>query len=314
MPETAELREVATGLSFPEGPVMLPDGDLLFTEMVTGMLKRVPAGGGEVTVVASMGGSANGAAIGPDGRVYVANSGGWSWTRLGEMYLPGNHAGTRADDYIGGRIQVVDLENGSVEDLYIECDGRPLRAPNDLVFDAEGGFWFTDHGHVHDGVRDVGAVYYALPDGSSIVEVIRAADAPNGIGLSPDGGRLYVAETQTSRVWWWDLAAPGRLANDAPFFGNGGTLLAGLPGHQLFDSLAIDGDGYVCVATIVNGGITAISPDGASVQHAALPDPIVTNICFGGDDFRTAYATLSGNGAIVAFEWPRPGLALAHQR
>lgn len=305
------LTELADGLQFPEGPVVLPDGDLLVCELRTGHLVRVPPAGGDRTVVANVGGSANGAAIGPDGAIYVCNSGGWRWTNLGPMVLPGDHDGTQADDYIGGRVQRVDLGTGEVRDLYTECDGNPLKAPNDLVFDADGGFWFTDHGHMRRRERDRGGVYYAAPDGSSIREVIHPMDAPNGVGLSPDGATLYVAETHTGRVFTWALSGPGQLTNPSPPFGNGGTLLHGAPGNQLFDSLAIDGEGHVCVATLGNGGITVISPDGGSVQHAALPDPVTTNICFGGDDLRTAYVTLSATGKLVSFEWPRPGLALA---
>jgi gluconolactonase len=87
-------------------------------------------------------------------------------------------------------------------------------------------------------------------------------------------------------------------------------LLAGLPGLQLFDSLAVDGAGNVCVATLVNGGITVISPNGLSIEHIPRPDPLTTNICFGGADLRTAYITLSGTGRLVAMEWPRPKLRL----
>jgi gluconolactonase len=98
-----------------------------------------------------------------------------------------------------------------------------------------------------------------------------------------------------------------------PGFGaSGGSLLAGLPGLQLLDSLAVDGEGWVCVATLANGGITAISPDGARTEFYALPDPLTTNICFGGRELRTAFVTLSGTGRLVSFEWPRRGLALAY--
>lgn len=305
------LTELAEGLQFPEGPVVLPSGDLLVCELRTGHLRRIAADGSTNEVAADCGGSANGAALGPGGAVYVCNSGGWRWTDLGPMMLPGDHSGTQADDYIGGRIQRVDLATGSVTDLYTECDGRPLRAPNDLVFDSSGGFWFTDHGHMQARVRDRGGLYYARADGSEIREVVFPIDAPNGVGLSPDGGTVYVAETHTGRVFSWTLEAPGRVAGPPPPFGNGGTLVHGAPGNQLFDSLAIDGEGHICVATIGNGGITVISPDGESVQHAALPDPLTTNLCFGGPDLRTAYATLSATGKLVSFEWPRPGLRLA---
>ena len=308
---TTELTELASGLQFPEGPVVLPDGDVLVCELRTGRVRRVPAGGGEAAVVAECGGSANGAALGPDGALYVCNSGGWRWTELGPMLLPGDHHGTQGEGYIGGRIQRVDLATGAVDVLYTECDGNPFSAPNDLVFDASGGFWFTDHGHMRKRDRDRGGLYYAKADGTSVREVVHPIDAPNGVGLSPDGSTVYVAETHTGRVFSWALSGPGELANPSPPFGNGGTLLHGAGGGALFDSLAVDGEGHVCVATLGNGGITVISPDGQSVQHAALPDPLTTNICFGGADLRTAYVTLSSSGKLVSFEWPRAGLALA---
>ena len=90
-------------------------------------------------------------------------------------------------------------------------------------------------------------------------------------------------------------------------------VLYGLPGMQYLDSLAVDGEGWVCAATLFNGGITAISPDGTRVEHHATGDLMTTNICFGGDDLRTAYVTLSSTGRLVSFPWPRPGLRLAHQ-
>jgi gluconolactonase len=56
-----------------------------------------------------------------------------------------------------------------------------------------------------------------------------------------------------------------------------------------------------------------IAPDGRSFEHIPMPDPMTTNICFGGPDLRTAYITLSGSGRLVAMEWPRPGLRLNHE-
>src|SRR5688500_14960521 len=281
--------------------------------MRDGAIRRVPKDGGEPYGEVVLGGSPNGAAIGPDGALYVCNSGGWQWTDLHGMSIPGTKRGTQGEDHAGGRIQRVDLDTGEFTDLYVQCDGRPLRAPNDLVFDAAGGFWFTDHGHRRARDRDLGGLYYATPDGSSITEVVYPLDAPNGVGLSVDGSRVYVAETDTARVYWWPLAGPGRIDGEPRPYGHGGQLLFGAPGRDLFDSLAVDGDGHVCVATLGNGGITVIAPDGSSFEHAALPDPIVTNICFGGPELRTAYVTLSAFGRLVAFEWPRPGLSLAFQ-
>jgi len=302
----AELREIASGLEFPEGPIALPDGSLLVVEIKRGTLTRVTPDG-KLRVVAETGGGPNGAAIGPDGKVYVCNNGGFEWHQHAGLTFPGNQPAS----YIGGRIQRVDLTNGKVEDLYTECDGRPLRGPNDIVFDSTGGFWFTDFGKTRERDRDRTGVFYARPDGSMICEEIFPLDGPNGVGLSPDEKRLYVAESFTGRLWAWDLLEPGRVKPSPTGFGNGGTLVVGLPGMQLFDSLAVDSAGNVCVGTLVNGGISVISPDGRLVEHLAMPDTLTTNICFGGRDLTTAYVTLSTTGRLVATEWPRPGLKLA---
>ena len=84
-------------------------------------------------------------------------------------------------------------------------------------------------------------------------------------------------------------------------------MVAGLGGYQMFDSLAVDLAGHICVATLITGAVSDIAPDGQSVTQYKLPDPMVTNVCFGGSELRTAYATLSMTGKLVSFEWPRPG-------
>jgi gluconolactonase len=180
------------------------------------------------------------------------------------------------------------------------------------VFDRHGGFWFTDHGKMRERDRDRTGLFYARADGSLIKEAVFPLDAPNGVGLSPDGAKLYVAETFTGRVWSWDVLGPGEVSTAMGFGPGGGALLCGLPGFQLFDSLALDGAGNVCVATLANGGITVIAPNGEVLEHVPTGDPLTTNICFGGPDLRTAYVTCSGTGQLVALDWPRPGLRLAH--
>jgi gluconolactonase len=135
------MREIASGLGFPEGPIAMLDGSVLLVEIQRGTLTRVQPDG-TTEIVAELGGGPNGAAIGPDGKVYVCNNGGFEWHEVLGLTLPGNQAA----DYAGGKIQRVDLASGAVEDLYVEVDGHALRGPNDLFFVREGGFWFTDHG------------------------------------------------------------------------------------------------------------------------------------------------------------------------
>ena len=163
----SEMDVVAEGLQFPEGPIAMPDGSVVLVEIARGTVSRVQPDG-TIEVVADCGGGPNGIALGPDGRVYVCNNGGMD-TRVDDRgrtrILETN------DGYVGGSIQAVDLDSGEVETLYTEVGGHRLSAPNDLVFDADGGFWFTDHGKQWERQRDHGGIYYARPDGSSIAEV-----------------------------------------------------------------------------------------------------------------------------------------------
>jgi gluconolactonase len=305
---TPAFKELASGLRFPEGPVAMPDGSVVLVEIERRTLSRVTPDG-KVHVIANLGGGPNGAAMGPGGRIYVTNNGGLEFVeRPGKLFPV-----LQADDYAGGSIQVVDPESGRVETLYDRCDGRPLRGPNDLVFDEAGGFWFTDLGKTRERDQDRGAVYYAKADGSMIREAIFPLERPNGIGLSPDGRTLYVVETPTARCWAFRLGAPGQIASaNGPYRGEKGTVVAGLGGYQMFDSLAVDAEGHICVATLITGAVSDLWPDGSRVDQYRLPDLMVTNVCFGGPGLRTAYATLSMSGRLVAFEWPRPGLALHH--
>jgi len=295
------MEEIAKGLAFPEGPIAMDDGSIVLVEIARGTLSRVTPKGA-IEVIAELGGGPNGAAVGPDGAVYVCNNGGFTWSNTNGQLVP---TGT-PEDYSGGRIERVDLKTGKVDILYRECDGRPLNGPNDIVFDASGGMWFTDLGKSYDTYKDHGAICYAKPDGSFISRQLTHRETPNGIGLSPDEKTLYFAETITGRVWACSIESPGNLAQTAEAV----QLLVGLPGYQLLDSLAVDSAGYVCVATLLNGGITSISPDGKSVSHLPTDDLFTTNICFGGEALNTAYITLSSSGRLVAMPWSRPGLPL----
>jgi gluconolactonase len=304
-----EFTEVANGLRFPEGPIAMQDGSVILVEIFGPRITRVRPDGSKETI-AEMTGGPNGAAIGPDGFLYVCNNGGcFTEVDFGGLSFPGPFDQA---NYSGGRIQRVNISTGEVTDLYTECDGRALRAPNDLVFDNSGGFYFTDHG-IRDltaRTADLTAIYYATADGSSIREIDFPVEGPNGIGLSPDGTTIYWAETHTGRVFRRNITAPGVLAPTMP--GDTQAVLYGLPGLQLLDSLAVDGAGNVCVATLVNGGITVISPSGELLEHVATGDLLTTNICFAADGSDTAYITLSGTGRLVKTQWKYGGLKLAY--
>jgi gluconolactonase len=296
-----EYDVIATGLQFPEGPVVMPDGSIILVEVKRGTISRVDPTDGAIDVVARPGGGPNGAAVGPDGALYVCNNGGFAWSEARGLTVPG----LVAEDYSSGRIERIDMNTGEVEVLYAEVDGEPLKGPNDIMFDSSGGFWFTDHGKTRARTRDRGGLYYGRADGSLVREMAFPLDGPNGVGLSPEQDRVYVAETHQGSIFYWDLFGPGELAGSSH-----GRFLARPAGRKLFDSLAMDAHGNVSVATIQTGGISTFTPNGDELEFFSVDDQICTNICFGGDDMRTAYITLSGTGKLIRTEWPRPGLKL----
>ncbi|MCL2428724.1 MAG: SMP-30/gluconolactonase/LRE family protein [Alphaproteobacteria bacterium] len=300
-----DIKVLATGLRFPEGPVALEDGSIALVEVARGTITRV-APDGAVSVIADVGAGPNGLATGPDGALYVCNNGGFIWHEEPGLLRP---VGTPAD-YSGGRIERVDMKTGAIKVLYDRCGSHKLNGPNDIVFDRQGGFYFTDLGKVRPRDRDQGGVYYARPDGSSIVEVVHPILTPNGVGLSPDEQTLYVAETEGGRLWAFDIVEPGVIRRQPFPSPNGGRFLFNQAGYHRFDSLAVDAAGNVCVATLMSGAITVIAPDGRLVRSVKMPDVYTTNICFGGPGMKTAYITLSGSGRLVAVPWEEPGLKL----
>lgn len=293
---------VTEGLAFPEGPVWMEDGSIILVEIAKGCISRV-WGDGKTEVIATPGGGPNGAAIGPDGALWICNNGGFKYHERNGLLIPGHCP----DDYSGGRIERVDLATGKVERVIDTVSGYPLKGPNDLVFDRAGNLYFTDHGKTYPRHRDFGGLFFLTNGASEAVELDHHHTSPNGVGLSPDESVVYMADTMTARLWAFDLTAPGEIAQASPF--NKGRVVATMPGLQYFDSLAVAASGNICVATILNGGITTITPEGDH-SHNAFPDPFVTNICFGEAGLNEAWITLSGTGKLAKCTWPEPGLKL----
>ncbi|MET0183312.1 MAG: SMP-30/gluconolactonase/LRE family protein [Caulobacterales bacterium] len=288
------IEVLAESLKFPEGPIVLPDGSVILVEIDGGSLTRVWKGRREV--IAHLGGGPNGAAIGPDGAIYVCNNGGGITRGAGKVER--------------GRIERVDISTGKFERVYETIGEHFLSAPNDLVFDRDGGFWFTDLAKSYERTRDLSGVYYAKPDGSRITEISYGGTGYNGIGLSPDEKTVFVAETYTGRLVAFDLAGPGAVVKG----GRGGRHVAGFAERRALDSMAVQQNGKICVGAInfgkEFGGILTVTPDGASSTLTGFDDQMVTNICFGGEDMRDAYITLSNTGRLVKTRWPEPGLKL----
>lgn len=300
-----EFTVVAEGLAFPEGPVWLDDGSILVTEIAAGRITRVTRDGRKQPV-ATPGGGPNGAAIGPDGALYVTNNGGFRWANVGGMLIPG----AAADDYETGRIERIDLATGRVERVVSAVDGHRLSGPNDLVFAADGSFWFSDLGKSFPRHREHGGLYWVSADGTCVRCAVYGPHL-NGVGLSPDGGTIYGALTEERLILAFAITGPGEV--EAPLLGAlPGRVVASFPGRTLLDSMAMLASGRIAQATLVEqSGIATVDPATGAFETTAFPDLLTTNIAFGGADMRDAAICLSASGRLVVARWPEPGLKLA---
>lgn len=330
------LTPVATGLGFPEGPVAMADGSLLFVEIQAQRVSRL-CPDGKVERVVDVPGGPNGLAIGPDGAIYMCNNGGvYDFVPNNEI-VPGltvTVPKATSRPYVGGSIQRFDPATGTLTTLYDTCNGAKLLAPDDIVFDANGRFWFTTTGYQDEEVLHKGGLYYAAADGSSI---IKAATIPmaNGVGLSPDGRTVYVADTLFGRLWALEIdhtlptrvkpgllkkdVTPGGLVQVLPAFALPKEMapVLSLPARTLpqwVDSLAVDASGKVWVGTIFKAGITIFNPENGTTDFAQVPDPFTTNLCFGGADMKDVWITASSTGVIYKGRSDQAGLPLAFPR
>lgn len=232
-------RLLASGLGFPEGPVVMPDGRLVFCDGNIGELSLYADG--VVSRFALMGGSPWGAVLGSDGAIYVTQG--------------GNVPGSGDTSAVSG-IQRVRAD-GTVELLYSEVDGRTLVGPNDLAFGPDGRLWFTDSGSEFDDrfdFRSPGRLFAV--DGTSGEMILERPEVyPNGIAFDTDG-RLYWTESLAHRVC--------RLEDGVA------TTWCQLSDGYIPDGMAFAADGRAFVAATISGGVAVISAEGTLVDHIDL--------------------------------------------
>jgi gluconolactonase len=299
---TPKSRIVASGLMAPESPKPLPDGTILLVEMVRKTLSRVDRHGG-VSVVAAFPAAPNACAIGPDGAVYLTINAASVFRRVGQNYV---WSGVQ-DPGLLSQIARVDLRNGHITTLYASQSDRHLVAPNDLVFDGSGGFYFTDTGaSVASG--PTGAVYYASADGAGMR---RICDVPlaNGVILSPDRSRLLVCSGKA--IVEYGIEAPGELARDAT--GRAKQAVFAKSSGGMFDSMAGLADGGILAGGLHPGALVHFAPDGTLSETTPFAgEEAVTNVGIGGKDMRSAYVSLTETGRLVEIETVSAGLRLAY--
>jgi gluconolactonase len=257
---------LASGLGFPEGPVVIGDGRVVFCDGNTGEL--LVYADGSVSAYARTGGSPWGTALGSGGAIYVTQGGN----------VPGS-----GDTSARSGIQRV-LPDGAAELLFSELDGYQLYGPNDLAFGPDGRLWFTESGSEQDfrfDVRSPGRLFAVGPAGAGEM-VLELPDVyPNGIAFDARQ-RLYWTESMARRVQ--------RLEDGKP------VTFCQLPDSHVPDGMAFAADGRLFVATTTTQGVTVISPDGAVLGEIYLGE-YATNCAFDGPDL---YVTATREADIEA--------------
>lgn len=298
-------RCLVDGLAFPESPIACDDGSVLVSEMAAGRITRVRPDGATEIFAETCGGP-NGIGHLPDGRIVVCQNGG---SKFGIGPWPYDFDGCAtlfrpigpADEPVTSQLQLVDL-TGKVSTLttdFLARDGMryPLMRPSDICVDDQGGFYVTDGGTTHGRSRVMTGLLYGTAEGD-LTEVVFPLEMPNGIALSPDGAKVYVAETRTRRIWEFALDGPGsvRGARGLATVPSGGPLNVGGA-----DGLCVDSDGRILAATLGSGGVTVFSPDGDLLGAIPADDPLTTNMTLTADG-ATMYMTLASSGRLIAVE------------
>ena len=264
-----EATLLASDLGFPEGPVVMPDGRIVFCDGNIGELLAYSRDG-TVGTFARTGGSPWGALLGDDGAIYVTQG--------------GNVPGSGDTSAVSG-IQRV-LPDGTVELVCSQVAGHELYGPNDLAFGPDGRLYFTESGSEQDyrfDVRSPGRLYAIDSSGNGEMLMERVDTYPNGIAFDA-AHRLLWTESAVHRVC--------RLEEGEP------TTFCQLSEDHVPDGMAIASDGRLFVCTTISGGVTVISPDGEVLEEIRLGEH-ATNCIFDGS---TLYVTATKTADIEASE------------
>jgi gluconolactonase len=277
IPRGAVLEKIAGGFGFTEGPIWVHDR-IRFSDLTGNKLYEVTPAGKTVMLMDKSGGlqnppegafiGSNGSAVDKDGTVLMTQHGLRRIVRVGP--------GMKITPFIE------------------RVDGKRLNSPNDMVFAPDGALWFTDppyglQGQDKDPAKE--APYNAVyrhKDGVTRA-VITDVPRPNGIGISPDGKRLYISNSEPEMfVNVYDLGPGGQVSNGRRFISWPAPNPIDVP-----DGLKVDSKGNVWASG--PGGIRIISPAGKVLGQIKSPDRAQANLAWGGPDWKTAYITGAGN-------------------
>jgi gluconolactonase len=252
----AKVERIATGLQFVEGPVWMPAGFLVFSDIPANELKRWDAAGGVQTFRKSSN-NANGNTLDKAGLLVTAEHGAHRISRT--------------------------AKDGGVETLIDKFEGKNLNSPNDVVIKSDGSIWFTDPDYGLSGraKEQPGNYVYRLdPVSKTLQPVVKDFDKPNGLCFSPDESKLYVADSgQPRHIRVFDVSRDGAVSGGRVFV----KIDKGGP-----DGIRCDAAGRVWSSS--GDGAQIFASDGHLIARILLPES-AANLTFGGKDGRTLFLT-----------------------
>lgn len=297
------MQLIASGLAFPEGPIVLPDGGIALVQMAADLVTVVTADGARRDLPCPFG--PNGMALERDGlHAVVCLNGGLSFARDGGGRLV---PGIAPDPTARGGLARVSLLDGEQTYLIEPGPQSPTSGPNDVAISspdspAGEGIWFTDLGRRLEDHIEPGGLFWVGSDGVVVRSAYPLLGRPNGIALSADGATLYVTESLSAQVRAWPVLGPGELGE--PW------LVHQFEAPARLDGMAVTATGNLVVATLVVGQLTTLSPEGLLLARHDVDDPMPTNLCFAGADLTDLLVTLGSTGRVIRLPWPEPGLPL----
>ena len=270
-----KVQKIADGFEFTEGPAWDPsDGSLYFSDIPNKTIHKLSASG-EISPFTTDSNHTNGILIAANGRMLACQ--------------------------MDGQVVAYDTKTGKFDVLAGKFEGNRFNAPNDLVIDKSGGIYFTDplFRAPTPLPQKIQAVYYVAKNGE-VTRVTKAIAAPNGIGLSPDGKRLYVCPSRQSEMLVYDIQSPGKLGAAQTFCkvkqpeGKSDTGA---------DGIVLDVKGNVYITTHL--GVEIFAPNGNSIGLVTFPEQ-PANVTFGGREGKTMFVT--ARHGLYKIEMPIAGL------
>ena len=260
--DNTQVKQVAVGFKFTEGPLWHPQGFLLFSDIPFNTIYQWTPHE-KPKIFRRPSGNANGNTLDLEGRL-----------------ITGEHSNRRISRT---------LENGTVVTLASQYRGRRLNSPNDLVVKSDGSIYFTDPPFgINSQQEELGfyGVYRLTADGT-LTLLVKDFVRPNGIAFSPDEKKLYVNDSQKAQMRVFDVHPNSTLANGRIFAELKDPSKSGVP-----DGMKVDLKGNVY--STGPGGVWVFSPSGNLLGKIKVPE-IAANLAWGDHDYKTLYITASNS-------------------